>query len=281
MQIKKLFLSSAKPLVERLPRIANLYRNLRDQITAMEEPEETPWGFKLAGNRAMARGGHEPEETLLIRELLANVDVLIDVGANIGYYCCHALSLGRKVVAFEPIQRNLAYLYKNIKANGWNNDVEIYPIALSNSIGITEIYGGGTGASLVKGWADIPDSYVTLTPCSTMDKVLGTRFAGMRVLVLVDIEGEENRMLEGAKLMLSNEPKPFWVVEISVAEHQPRGTTINPHLRATFNHFLSRGYEAYTVEKPRRPVTASDVMAVTKGNLQLLNTHNFLFCPAQ
>jgi FkbM family methyltransferase len=80
----------------------------------------------------MAQGTFEPEETELIRTILKDVDVLINVGANVGYYCCHALSMGKAVVAFEPIQRNLRYLCVNIKTNGWS--CEIYPIALSNRV---------------------------------------------------------------------------------------------------------------------------------------------------
>ena len=82
-----------KPLVSRAPRLAAMYRGMRDQLEGMEEPQPTPWGFKLAGNAAMAQGTFEPVETELVRKLLGEVDVLINVGANVGYYCCHALSM--------------------------------------------------------------------------------------------------------------------------------------------------------------------------------------------
>jgi FkbM family methyltransferase len=154
-----------------------MYRSVRDQLDNVDELITTPWGFKLAGNTAMKQGSFEPVETKLVRDILKDVDVLVNVGANIGYYCCHALSMGKQVIAIEPIQRNLYYLLKNIKSNGWN-DAEVFPLALSNSTGVLEIYGGNTGASIVKGWAGTPESYVNLAPSSTMDEVLGERLKG-------------------------------------------------------------------------------------------------------
>ena len=63
----------------------------------------------------MADGSSEPDEARVVRRLLADVDVLV----NVGYYCCNALSMGKPLIAFEPSTRNLNYLLKNIQNNGW------------------------------------------------------------------------------------------------------------------------------------------------------------------
>lgn len=264
-----------KPLVSRFPRIAAMYRGMRDQLEGMEEPQPTPWGFKLAGNAAMAQGFFEPVETELVRKLLHEVDVLINVGANVGYYCCHALSMGKPVIAFEPMPRNLRFLCKNINTNGWEG-AEIFPIALSNKVGILEIYGANTGASLVKGWAGAPESYKTLVPCSTMDLLLNSRLQGKRALILVDIEGAEKWMLEGAGKILANDPKPIWVVEIVTSENQPQGVAINPNFASTFQFFFENGYEAFSADQEMRPITIEDVKSYAKGSLKA-GTHNFMF----
>jgi len=241
----------------------------------MEEPSLTPWGFKLAGNAAMAQGTFEPTVTELVRNILKDVDILVNVGANVGYYCCHALSMGKSVIAFEPIERNLRYLCKNIKTNGWS-DAEVYPIALSNSVGVLEMYGSNTGASFVKGWAGIPESYVTLVPSSTMDLVLGTRLRGKRTLILIDVEGVEKWMMEGATIMLANDPKPIWVVEIMSTDHQPRGIEMNPNLKSTFQLFFKNGYQSFTFDRDMCPVTMEHVELVLSGR-QRFATHNFMF----
>jgi len=48
--------------------------------------------------------------------------------------CCHALSLGKRVIAVEPIARNVYYLLKNLRDNGWANQAEVYPVALGQKI---------------------------------------------------------------------------------------------------------------------------------------------------
>lgn len=264
-----------KPFESHFPRIAAMYRSLRNQLDSMQEPLPTPWGFKLAGNKAMAKGTFEPIETELVRSLLKDVDILVNVGANIGYYCCHALSMGKQVIAFEPMQRNLHYLCKNIKTNGWSG-AEIFPIALSNSVDMLEIYGDDTGASLVKGWAGISESYKTLVPCSTMDLVLNTRLQEKKALVLIDIEGAEKWMLEGANLALSNNPKPIWLVEIVTKENQPHEVEINPNFISTFQVFFENGYEAFSVGREMHPLTIEDVNLLASGVIQT-GTYNFLF----
>ena len=267
--------SLVQSLVGLFPRLASMYRFVRDQREFMEEPPLTPWGFKLAGHAAMSQGDFEPVETELVRKILPGVDVFVNVGANVGYYCCHALSMGKPIIAFEPIERNFRHLCRNIKANGWSG-AELYPIALSNKIDILEIYGGNTGASLVKGWAGIPESYVNLVPSSTMDIVLSTRLCGKRTLILVDIEGAERWMLEDASIMLSNNPKPIWIVEIAAKEHQSHQVKMNPNFLSTFEIFFQNGYEAFNINQSLTPITITEVNQIFSGESEP-STHNFLF----
>lgn len=266
----------AKTLVEPFPQVAQLYRGLRDQLDRNQSGLPTQWGFTFAGHTAMASGAFEPEETRLFRHLLQEVDILVNVGANVGYYCCHALSLGKRVIAVEPIARNVHYLLKNLRDNGWANQAEVYPVALGQTTDILEIYGGDTGASLVKGWASIPESYVTQVPILTLDRLLGTTLASHRALILVDIEGAECAMLQGAMSTLAHQPRPTWMVEISTTEHQPAGTPFNPHFQATFDLFFAHHYQAFTAENPPQPISRERVAQIVTGQLHL-STHNVIF----
>jgi len=271
------FVRFVKPVIEHFPRLAMTYRYVRDGWQASAEPQETPMGFKLAGNTSMQSGQFEPEETQIVKQILPSVDSVINVGANIGYYCCIALSQGKEVVAFEPIHLNLQYLFRNIKANHWESQIEIYPMALSDKVGVIEIYGGGTGASLVKGWAGTPEQSVTLVPTTTLDNVLGARFQGKKCFVLVDIEGAEQSMLEGASLIMDMRPKPIWMTEIAISEHQPKGVSINPHLSSTFQIFWNHGYESWTADKHCRIIHPDEFEQIVKTGTDTLRTHNFLF----
>jgi FkbM family methyltransferase len=276
MGIVRKIATFAKPAVDRFPLFAMTYRFLRDNIVIFKEPKMTPMGFKFYGNPIMERGLYEAEEVQIVKKYLSNVDVFINIGANIGYYCCIALNLGIKTIAFEPIDLHLKYLYRNIAANSWD-DIEIFPIALSKSTGVIEIYGGGEAASLVEGWAGTPKHYCRLVPTSTLDNVLCNRLAGKKCFFLIDIEGAEKDILESANAYLNLSPKPVWMVEIAITENQPAGTKINPNLLSTFNCFWENGYESWTANKEFHHVTEKDILNICKGGNDNLRTHNFLF----
>ncbi len=270
--IKKLL----RTTLEHFPAAAQFLRNSRDLLDQRAPTRMTPWGFTLAGHEAMVAGTFEPEETEVVRKLLQEVDVLVNVGANVGYYCCHALSLGKSVIAVEPIARNLHYLLTNIRNNGWSQQAEVFPVALGGRADILQMWGGGTGASLIKGWASIHESYVTYVPNLSLDRVLGNAIKGKKALILVDIEGAEFMMLQGAAQALQNEPRPIWMMEISTTEHQPAGTSMNPNFEKTFKVFFDCGYRAFTANAEEKKLEKSDVNDVV-ANRKRLTTHNFVF----
>ncbi|NOT97676.1 MAG: FkbM family methyltransferase [Sideroxydans sp.] len=275
--MKKQLIRFMKPVIEYFPNLAMAYRHVRDSWQIYEEPQETPMGFKFVANQLMQSGQFEPEETKIVNQIVPCVDVVINVGANVGYYCCIALSLGKYVVAFEPINVNLRYLLRNIKANNWESRIEVYPMALSNKVGVIEIYGGGTMASLVKGWAGTPEQHVTLVPSTTLDNALNTRFQGKLCFMLVDIEGSEQLMLEGASLIINMVPRPVWMIEVSISEHQPKGIIVNPNLSSTFNLFWNNGYEAWTADSQCRIICPDEIKKIVETGMDTIHAHNFLF----
>jgi FkbM family methyltransferase len=267
---------SIRSKVESWPLLAAFYRSTRDLLDQRHPSRKTPWGFTFAGHDAMAQGNFEPEETQVMRRLMLEADVFVNIGANVGYYCCHALSMGKPVIAIEPNARNLHYLLKNIKNNGWANQAEVFPVAMGVCTDILNMWGGGTGASLVKGWAAISENYVTQVPILSLDRVLGSNLKGKRALILVDIEGAEYMMLQGAANTLVNEPRPVWMMEISSTEHQPEGTEMNPHYGSTFELYFSQGYRAFTADESTREITPEAVHQVLIG-VEKPGTQNYLF----
>ena len=253
------------------------YRHFRDLRDVMREPVMTPFGFRMVGNRAMEAGDFEKAETDFVRRALPHVDVLVNAGANIGYYCCLALQQGRRVVAFEPMAGNLRYLYRNVRANDWADAIEVYPMALGERPGLAEIYGGGTMASMVPGWAGLPASYKETVPLVRLDDSLGQRLDGSRLLIIVDIEGAELAMLKGASAVLARTPTPVWMVEVSVDEHQPAGRAINPHLLDTFMLFRDAGYAAWQLGATLVPLDYDRVRVIASSGVNTLETHNFVF----
>jgi FkbM family methyltransferase len=275
----KVVYSFLRPVAKRYPWLAKLYRDFRSGKSLVKEPKHTPLGFKFIGNSAMESGDFEKVETEIIQRYLKTTDIFVNIGANIGYYCCIALEQKIPTLAFEPIELNLKYLYKNIAANDWQGNIEIFPVALGNKAGLIEIYGGGTSASLVQGWARTPDYYRRWVPVSTLDNLTGSRLNGKQCLVLIDVEGAELLVLEGAATFLDMTPKPIWVIEITVTEHLPEGVHVNPNLLKTFEVFWDHGYRAWTCNRDKRRVNKSEIEAILQTGVNTLKTHNFIFEP--
>lgn len=267
-----------KPFVERIEPLASAYRAIRDSRAAQVSQGVTPWGFRFAGNEAMVQGRFEEADVEPFLRMVAGCDVFVNVGANIGYYVCLALSRGVKVVAFEPMPSNVRQLNRNVQMNSWDHRVEVFPMALGDHIGIAEIYGAGTAASLVKGWAGISPKSSQLIPLNTLDNVLGDRVKG-RSLVLIDIEGAELACLRGAATLLDASERPIWIVEIAVDQHQPQGG-VNPHLMETFQQFWMRGYRSFLMSAPHLEITVEHVSASISQCRNVLGFQNVLFVDA-
>lgn len=240
-----------------------------------EQPAQTPFGFKLVGLDAMTDGTFEPTETKRVQEILQDVDVFVNVGANVGYYVCHALQAGKRVVAVEPLAQNFGLLLKNLEVNRWD-DVELFPVAIGDRPTVTKIYGGGTAASLIKGWANSESSHYTRVPVLTLDAILAKRFQDQRMLIMIDVEGFELPVLQGALMQLQREPSPVWFVEVAIREHMPEGVAINPNLLPTFDVFWQNGYRAEGVSTPGKIVTRAEVQAWCRGQ-DLPGINNFVF----
>lgn len=237
-----------------------------------------PQGFKFYGNRHVIKGVFEPEETKVFQRLLPYVDGMVNVGANVGYYCCLALQAGRPVIAFEPVDLNVRHLLANIRINGWAERFELLPVCLGDCSGIIPLYGGGTGASLLRGWANSPDSHANLAPIHTADSLLKDRLAGTRQLFMVDIEGAEALFLQGAQALLSAEPRHLWILEISIDRHRAGG--INPELKNIFNQFWTRGYQAWALGATLDLVEPERIDQIMATQVNDLKAGNFLFIPS-
>ena len=153
----------------------------------------TPLGFKLVSGfhpayKLMREGRFEIEETSIIVRFLDQIDIFVDIGANLGYYTCLASQHGKQVIAFEPQQQNLKCLMRNLIVNGYQDQVEVFPLALSGKPGLLTLYGAsGPSASLIKGWAGYSSIYSQQIPVSTLDNILGTRFADKQLFVKIDV----------------------------------------------------------------------------------------------
>lgn len=281
----------AKPLIKRLKSIPWVSRLnwrlyvLRDlwatKVWMRTKDTVTPFGFKLTTRvhpayELMRTGKFEPHETRIFLKLIDLADVFVDVGANLGYYCCFALQQKKTVLAFEPQAQNLACLYQNLSANGWEDSAEVIPVALSSKPGLLSLYGAsGPSASLVRNWAGYSSRFKQIVPVNTLDNILAGRFYGQRLIVKIDVEGAEFQVLEGALATVAREPKPFWLIEVCFREYHPRG--VNPDYLKIFQMFWNHGYDCYGADEKCTPVRLEDVERWLSSGIRDVQTFNYVF----
>ncbi len=251
-------------------------------LSKSTKPKMTPHGFQLVGSRsihhvAMQNGTFELEETALFKAQFEQADVFVDVGANIGFYSCLARSLGKHVVTVEPLSSNLEYVYRNMMINDWR-DVEVFPLGMSDKPGVATLYGASsTGASLIGNWAGASQLFQRTIPLSSLDIILGNRFAGQKLFIKIDVEGVEYPVLLGAATVMRMNPRPTWVIETCLNEFHPDGT--NPHYKDLFHMFWQLGYEARTADGKNNPVLPADVDKWVAAGRCGSGTINYKFSP--
>ena len=255
--------------------VADAVRAARRARDHRRPPVTTPFGFVLRGAGAQGGAEFEPAETAVLLDLLPEVDVFVDVGANVGRYSCLARSRGVEVIAVEPLPANVELLLDNLVRNGWS-DVLVLPLALGARNAIAPMFGAGTGASLTAGWAGVRTTRPARVPVATADEELLPRIAGRRALVKVDVEGAERELLAGAERLLRAVPPPTWLIEVVLDQHHPAGR--HPAFAAVMDTFRTAGY---TVEAlpDRRVVTPDDVADWVRVGRVGFGSYNYLCRP--
>ena len=201
----------------------------------------TVFGFAMNGTSDMVNGDFEPEETALVRTLLARSDRFANVGANTGYYCLLARQANLPVIALEPIPTTVSILLENLCANGFDSGTMVLPVAAGPAAGSAQIFGVGTGASMLRGWANNPENLTQIVPVVKLDDVVRPPEKSERLLILMDVEGFEFAALQGAMALLYSDPKPVWVIEIAL---DGAGTATSADVQATFDLMAKAGYTA-------------------------------------
>jgi FkbM family methyltransferase len=170
---------------------------------------------KYVGQR-IALEKYEPYETDLIQRQVKNGDVIVDVGANIGYYTVLLAQKAKKVYAFEPDSINFEILEKNIKTNNLKNVVAV-KAAVGSKEGKLKLY---------KSKENLGDHklYNDQFLMSNVQKIqiikLDDYFKNQKIdLIKIDTQGWEPEVVEGGKNIIEKW-KPIIFMEYSPANYK-------------------------------------------------------------
>lgn len=239
-------LSKVKRQIYGLP-IMKFYRDFRTQQLSQRFVKHDE-GFWFSGLEAVFSADWERSERAALGAEMASNDVLLDIGANHGFYTCWFAQNHKHVLAFEPEEGNLRFLKENVQKNGFEN-VEVFPVALSDSAGLIELFGDGDCASLNAGWHGASRQFRQLVPRVRLDDLIGQRFEGQKILVKLDVEGHELEVLRGAQELLSRETAPTWLIE-SFPYMQTEDRRSNPGHEELLEMMERLGYSRTIVSEP-------------------------------
>ena len=175
------------------------------------------------GSSILANKIYEPHVTRQIRTLLADGDVFLDLGANVGYFTMMAsaiLKTGGKVIAFEPNPQNVQLIYQSLHFGRVSN-VFLHPYAASDMTGILRFVTRGSNGGIVTPHAQ-EQTHVFLVQSVVLDEILASE---PRIdLIKMDTEAHEPAALRGmVRLIERHRPKIItefhpWALRINNAE---------------------------------------------------------------
>lgn len=172
-------------------------------------------------------GLFEIESTNVVKKLVKPGDIILDIGANIGYYTVMMSKIVKehgKIYAFEPTEYFRSVLNANIEVNKINN-VEVFDVGLSNNNISLNINIGESSATLHSPCKESTDN-VELIKMTSLDEFVMDHNLPKIDFIKIDIDGHEPLFFEGAWNTLEKFD-PVILLEIS-------------HI-----HYLAAGYTAW------------------------------------
>ena len=210
-------------------------------IKIFSPPEES----RVAPIEIMNFGSYEPEETRVMDLLTNNSRVILDVGANIGWFSIRFAKENPlvKVHAFEPMPTSFSFLQRNIAANDLGLQVVSYNYGLSDNNGSFDFFiapTSGTNASLLNvAGAENAQKVIGLT--MTLDQWCSNQNINPD-FIKCDVEGAELLVFRGGReTLLKNHPIVF--TELLRKWSKPFGY----HPNDVISFFDNLGYISFAV----------------------------------
>ena len=178
-------------------------------------------------------GTYEPNTLVVLRSLLREGDIFVDVGANVGVFSLVAsrwVGPAGHVIAFEPSSREFSRLGDTVALNGLQNvqavrmacgaepgtatlRVAVDTYAGLNTLGRGFAYDGIETAQLEAVSVTTLDAFVT---CHGLDRI---------AVMKIDVEGAERDVLLGAREVLARD-RPALIVEVLAPALESTGTSV-------------------------------------------------------
>jgi FkbM family methyltransferase len=180
-------------------------------------------------------GLQEFEEMSFLLHVLVKDDLFVDIGSNVGVYAILASKLKEaKTIAFEPANEAIKILKRNIQINEIQHFVTICQSALGETKEISYITNNQDS-----------ENHIVTNFSNSNQKIEINRLDDMvdeiPVLIKIDTEGFEYKILKGGKRLIENYNQKAIIIEMNGASLRYGDKDIDLH-----NLLTSQGYKIYT-----------------------------------
>jgi FkbM family methyltransferase len=185
-------------------------------------------GKRISGvaTMLMFKKQYEPTTTQVFKKILSIGDIVVDVGANIGYFTLLSGSIvgnTGQVFSFEPEPNNRKALNDNIALNNFTN-IQTYDFALSNRVGTSKFYLSDDDPrhSLIQTDDHSSSMIINVT---TLDNIELLNKKQVKLLK-TDTEGNELSVLQGSERVIRQSNFINLIVEMNMKAMQSSGSSL-------------------------------------------------------
>jgi FkbM family methyltransferase len=221
-----------------------------------------PTDHRTAPVESLNFNSYEPFESSIIRSLAPNIDTMLDIGANIGWYSLLVASINPRssIHSFEPIPVTFDRLSENCSLNKAES-ITCHNFGFSNEPGSFPFYyySEGSGNASIQNLAGREDAQVIECELRTLgDFCLHLPPSSTIDFIKCDVEGNELFVFQGSSSVLE-EHKPILLVELLRKWCAPFGYHPNEVLELMFG----LGYSAYGVNASGDLVSIESILDTT------------------
>lgn len=201
-------------------------------------------------------GVWEPLETELFKKEIKKGDVVLDIGAHIGYYTLIFAKLvggNGQVYAFEPDPENFALLKKNVEINGYKNIVLVQK-AVSNKTGKIKLY-LCEDRKVDHSIYDPHDSRKSIDIEAIRLDDYFKDYKGKIDFIKMDIEGAEEGVIQGASSLLQKNKNVKIVTEFLPIALRRSGIEPKEYLKLLIKH----GFSLYHINEQEKKIEPANI----------------------
>ncbi len=161
---------------------------------------------------------YEPNTQAFVKHYLKPGMTVLDIGAHHGFYtllAAHCVGPTGKVIAFEPSPKERRKLLWHVRLNRCRQ-VQVEPFAVSDREGTMKLFLTQDNSANSLSPPEISPIVGSATvPVITLDAYCQRNGIERVDLIKMDVEGAELLVLKGAQRLLTTQPRPVIVTEVS------------------------------------------------------------------